>query len=197
MTEDNVTLGSTQTNILNGQPFEPVGSPTVSIESVIATLPTGAGRRRRAVEAQPLLRAPRRLVRRARRREEPVPRPGGRPALRAAQPDRRPRGAAQPGRQRRADAPAMRSVLDSAARRQAQRAAAAQSGRLIRDPAGIRRWGSVRQVGGYRARSCSWAAASIPTALTSAWRSPRTRMRPSVRAVAGSKSPACIASASS
>ena len=41
MTEDNVTKGSTQVNILNGDPFEAVGSPT-SIESVLATLPTGA-----------------------------------------------------------------------------------------------------------------------------------------------------------
>jgi len=40
MTEDNVSKGSTQVNILNGTPFDAVGSPA-SIESVIATLPTG------------------------------------------------------------------------------------------------------------------------------------------------------------
>ena len=42
MTEDDVTRGVTQVNILNGTPFEPV-SPPVNIESVIATLPTGEG----------------------------------------------------------------------------------------------------------------------------------------------------------
>jgi len=40
MTEDDVTRGSTQVNILNGTPFEAVRPPT-SIESVIAPLPTG------------------------------------------------------------------------------------------------------------------------------------------------------------
>ena len=42
MTEDDVTRGVTQVNILNGAPFEPV-SPPINIESVIATLPTGQG----------------------------------------------------------------------------------------------------------------------------------------------------------
>ena len=42
MTEDDVTRGVTQVNILNGTPFEPV-SPPINIESVIATLPTGEG----------------------------------------------------------------------------------------------------------------------------------------------------------
>ena len=42
MTEDNVTKGSTQVNILNGQPFDAVGSPS-NIESVLSPLPTGAG----------------------------------------------------------------------------------------------------------------------------------------------------------
>jgi len=42
MTEDNPSRGLTQTNILNGTPFEPVGGPS-NIESVIATLPTGPG----------------------------------------------------------------------------------------------------------------------------------------------------------
>ena len=41
MTEDDVTRGVTQVNILNGAPFESV-SPPVFIESVVATLPTGA-----------------------------------------------------------------------------------------------------------------------------------------------------------
>jgi len=41
MTEDDVTRGMTQGNILTGAPFEPVPQPT-SIESVLATLPTGA-----------------------------------------------------------------------------------------------------------------------------------------------------------
>ncbi len=40
MTEDNVTRGSTQVNILNGEPFDALASAT-SIESVITTLPTG------------------------------------------------------------------------------------------------------------------------------------------------------------
>ena len=42
MTEDDVTRGVTQVNILNGTPFEPV-SPPINIESVLATLPTGEG----------------------------------------------------------------------------------------------------------------------------------------------------------
>ena len=42
MTEDDVTRGVTQVNILNGTPFEPV-SPPVNIESVLAALPTGEG----------------------------------------------------------------------------------------------------------------------------------------------------------
>jgi arylsulfatase A-like enzyme len=40
MTEDDVTRGVTQVNILNGTPFEPV-PPPINIESVLATLPTG------------------------------------------------------------------------------------------------------------------------------------------------------------
>ena len=42
MTEDDVTRGITQVNILNGKPFDPV-SPPINIESVLATLPTGEG----------------------------------------------------------------------------------------------------------------------------------------------------------
>jgi arylsulfatase A-like enzyme len=42
MTEDNPTKGSSQINILNGEPFDAVGSPS-NIESVITTLPTGDG----------------------------------------------------------------------------------------------------------------------------------------------------------
>ncbi|MGD0310884.1 MAG: sulfatase-like hydrolase/transferase [Acidimicrobiales bacterium] len=42
MTEDDVTRGVTQVNILNGAPFDPV-APPVNIESVLATLPTGEG----------------------------------------------------------------------------------------------------------------------------------------------------------
>lgn len=42
MTEDDVTRGVTQVNILNGTPFEPI-SPPINIESVITTLPTGDG----------------------------------------------------------------------------------------------------------------------------------------------------------
>ena len=42
MTEDDVTRGSTQTNILSGKPFDAVAQPSC-IESVIATLPTGDG----------------------------------------------------------------------------------------------------------------------------------------------------------
>ena len=40
MTEDDVTRGLTQTNILTGKPFDPLDQPSC-IESVIATLPTG------------------------------------------------------------------------------------------------------------------------------------------------------------
>ena len=40
MTEDDVTRGSTQSNLLNGAPFDAVAQPS-SIESVIASLPTG------------------------------------------------------------------------------------------------------------------------------------------------------------
>ena len=42
MTEDDVTRGVTQVNILNGKPFEPV-APPINIESVITSLPTGEG----------------------------------------------------------------------------------------------------------------------------------------------------------
>jgi arylsulfatase A-like enzyme len=42
MTEDDVTRGVTQVNILSGAPFEPI-SPPVNIESVLAALPTGPG----------------------------------------------------------------------------------------------------------------------------------------------------------
>jgi arylsulfatase A-like enzyme len=42
MTEDDVTRGVTQINIINGKPFDPV-SPPINIESVVATLPTGQG----------------------------------------------------------------------------------------------------------------------------------------------------------
>ncbi|MGO8860517.1 MAG: sulfatase-like hydrolase/transferase [Acidimicrobiales bacterium] len=42
MTEDDVTRGVTQVNILSGAPFEPV-APPINIESVLATLPTGEG----------------------------------------------------------------------------------------------------------------------------------------------------------
>jgi arylsulfatase A-like enzyme len=40
MTEDDITRGVTQVNIINGAPFEAV-SPPINIESVLATLPTG------------------------------------------------------------------------------------------------------------------------------------------------------------
>ena len=40
MTEDDVTRGSSQVNILDGTPFDPV-APPVCIESVVAALPTG------------------------------------------------------------------------------------------------------------------------------------------------------------
>ncbi len=42
MTEDDVTRGVTQANLLSGAPFEAV-SPPINIESVLATLPTGQG----------------------------------------------------------------------------------------------------------------------------------------------------------
>ena len=41
MTDDDVSRGSTMTNIFTGKPFEPVAFPS-RVESVIATLPTGA-----------------------------------------------------------------------------------------------------------------------------------------------------------
>jgi len=40
MTEDDVTRGSTQVNILSGAPFDAV-APPISIESALGTLPTG------------------------------------------------------------------------------------------------------------------------------------------------------------
>ena len=42
MTEDDVTRGMTQVNILTGKPFDAVSPPT-NIESVLATLPSGEG----------------------------------------------------------------------------------------------------------------------------------------------------------
>ena len=66
----------------------------------IATLPTGDDGARRAVEAQPLLRAARRLERGARHRQEPVRRTRRRTVLRAAQPHHRPRRTPQPRRRR-------------------------------------------------------------------------------------------------
>ncbi len=42
MTEDDVTRGLTQTNVLTGEPFDPVPPPS-NIESVVAPLPTGPG----------------------------------------------------------------------------------------------------------------------------------------------------------
>ena len=42
MTEDDMSLGLNQTNLLSGKAFEPVASPA-HVESVIATLRTGAG----------------------------------------------------------------------------------------------------------------------------------------------------------
>ena len=42
MTEDDVTRGFTQNNILTGKPFDALAPPSC-IESVITTLPTGAG----------------------------------------------------------------------------------------------------------------------------------------------------------
>jgi arylsulfatase A-like enzyme len=41
MTEDDISRGATPTNVLTGEPFDDIPAPT-SIESVIATLPTGA-----------------------------------------------------------------------------------------------------------------------------------------------------------
>jgi len=42
MTEDNVTLGSTQVNILTGAPYDAITGST-NVESVLTTLPTGSG----------------------------------------------------------------------------------------------------------------------------------------------------------
>ncbi|MGO8826921.1 MAG: sulfatase, partial [Acidimicrobiales bacterium] len=42
MTEDDVTRGLTETNILTGAPFDPV-TPPINIESALTTLPTGDG----------------------------------------------------------------------------------------------------------------------------------------------------------
>ena len=100
MTEDDVTRGLNQNNVLTGTPFEPVEHPS-NIESVIATLPTGADG---APELWKLNHYYERLddwnadhgiaaepVRGARRRAR----------LRDAQPHDRPRGAPQPRRRRR------------------------------------------------------------------------------------------------
>jgi hypothetical protein len=43
LTEDEVTRGATQVNVLTGEPFPAVDAPTC-VESVVATLPTGDGR---------------------------------------------------------------------------------------------------------------------------------------------------------
>ncbi len=40
MTDDDVSRGSTQTNLFTGKPYDAVGTPS-RVESVIATLPTG------------------------------------------------------------------------------------------------------------------------------------------------------------
>jgi hypothetical protein len=42
MTEDDVTRGATEVNILTGATFDPV-APPINIESVVASLPTGEG----------------------------------------------------------------------------------------------------------------------------------------------------------
>ena len=97
MTEDDITRGLNQTNLLTGKPFAPVEH---AVEHRVGHRHTADRRRRhrRAVEAQPLLRTPRRLERRPRHHAEPVRRAGRRAGLRDAQPHRRPRGASQPRR---------------------------------------------------------------------------------------------------
>ena len=75
MTEDDITRGLNQTNLLTGKPFAAGRSPS-NIESVIATLPDRRRRDAGAVEAQPLLRTSRRMERRpraSRRTRSPPP----------------------------------------------------------------------------------------------------------------------------
>ena len=111
MTEDDVTRGLNQTNVLTGKPFSPVNHPS-NIESVITICrpaTAGAG----VVEAQPLLRTARRM--------EPdhgiEPNPfaaGSRTRLRDAQPHRRPRRASQQSQRRGNGTEPTRSSLPSA-----------------------------------------------------------------------------------
>ena len=102
MTEDDVTRGLTMINILTRHPFEPVGAPS-NIESVIATLPTGADggdelwKLNHYYERLDEWNADHGIA------ANPFAAPAGRAAVGAAQPHRRPRGAPQPGRRRPGD----------------------------------------------------------------------------------------------
>ncbi len=122
MTEDDVSRGLTQNGLFNGEAFEAVSNPSPRRVGD-RRAPERRGRVSRVVEAEPLLRAPRRLARRARHRREPHAGAGGRTSIRVAQPDAGPRRAAQPcgGRARRALPTRQR------ARRRARRQAAPPS----------------------------------------------------------------------
>ena len=96
MTEDQISRGLRTTNRFTGTPYEPVGEPC-KVESVVCNRPASNGARGGAVEGEPLLRAPRRVGDRARCRAAVGVGTGSR-RLGAARPDRRPRGADQPGR---------------------------------------------------------------------------------------------------
>ena len=99
MTEDDVTRGVTQVNILTGAAFDPV-APPINIESVLATLPTGEGG---APELWKLNHYYERLddwYAAQGVAPNPFQGPAGRARLGAAQPDDGPRGAPQPSLRR-------------------------------------------------------------------------------------------------
>ena len=97
MTEDDITRGLTQNNVLTGKPFDAGRRTRRYIESVIATLPTGADG---ADELWKLNHYYERLddwnaAHGIAQTRSLAPPPS---LLRAAQPHRRPRGAPQPRR---------------------------------------------------------------------------------------------------
>ena len=113
MTEDDVTRGSTQTNILSRAPFDAVAQPSC-IESVVASLPTGEGG---IDELWKLNHYYERLDEwNAEHGVAPNPFAGGcrRAGVRAAQPHRGSRGAPQPRRcAAAAELSQMTSILDA------------------------------------------------------------------------------------
>ena len=97
MTEDAVTRGISPKNVLTGKSVR-AGRPAVVDRVGHHDAPHRARRRGRAVEAQPLLRAARRVGRRPRHQGESLRCAGGGAHVRAPQPDGGSRGAPQPSR---------------------------------------------------------------------------------------------------